>query len=239
MDLNNGRKPAIYGSLLLLFGILAMLVLEFWMAVGISTIAYPTGISANGILNSSVNSIQLQQAQDSVIAIVDPALFPVIASIVVQMAGFVLLTIAFAAFGKTYKDAKMAKYGYYGTALLVVSLVIELVLVAVAGPIVLISVLFLPVFILTLIGIILYMMVLGRLAASTSVKRFQYYGYALAVGAVLNLANPLGLIVFIVIFALLVLNFMNMSKSSGMPGKLSPFETAEITSDASVKKGKK
>ncbi len=227
MDLSNGPRLGVYGSLLMLLGMVVMLAIGVLITVDVLAVVYPTAAGANGMLNSSINQTLItQQAQTEALSVLNQFTVPVIADIAIQIAGVLFLALSFAALGRTYKEDKMGRYGYYGAALIVAALVVELV-----GP----QVLGMAVFVLELIGFLIYMFVLRYISRSTASNKFRYYGYGLVAGALLNLINPIGTIIFIVVFALMALEFRNAGAAAAQGGK-SPFDTAEITSGASLKR---
>jgi hypothetical protein len=230
MDLSNGPRLGIFGSLLMLLSMVLMLAIGLFITVTVLAAVYPSAVGANGLGSNSINGTQVvQQAQNAATTVLGQFLVPIIADLLIEIAGVVLLALSFSAFGKEYKDEKTVRYGYYGSVCIIVALVIELI-----GP----ASLSIVAFVLMLVGFLFYMMVLGYISKAASANKLRYYGYGLALGAVLNLINPLGTVVFIVVFALMALGFRNISKSGGIRGRPSPFDTARITSDASLKKRK-
>lgn len=221
------------GSGILVVGFVIALVLGVWaIFFELSVIAsqYP-GLNSTTASNS-VNASQILQAETGAEAqfasVVD---IPGLIDAILEAIGIVLFGLGIAAYGKRYNNTPVTRYSYYATALMAVGFLTSLVTVPIGFPNVFTV-------ILTIVGAVIFAFAIRKLSADARYNNLAYYGYGIAIGALLGLLGPLGSAALIVVFILFIFAFRNLRKGSGE----NPFETnpgAMVTKATAQGQGKR
>jgi hypothetical protein len=222
LDLSNGQRLGFIGSAIILLSLIVSIVIGIWATIVLISVAYPQVVASNGITNATANATQISQELNvAELGLENQLLLPISADIIVEIVGIIVLGMAFVALGRKYGIEKMSRYGYYGAIAIVVGLALQFTSLAVLG---------IVAYILGILGFVFYMLSFKELASASGIRNFRYYGYGLVVGAALQLLAPIGTVVFIIVFALIVLAFRKLRDTEPLP---TPFDQGALI----IKKG--
>ncbi len=216
MDLSNGSRLGVIGSVILAVGLIAAVALSLWVVLYLFSAAVATlPHAANGTVNASAfNTTSLDQVEEATeLSLVASLVIPGVVVAALEVIGTLMIGLAIVAFGRRYGDASMSRYGIYGAILMAVGFATAALSSSLPN---------LYTLILMVIGAIVLVPALSRLADKSGYKRLRYYGYALVLGSLLQFIDPVGLIILAIVALLLIFAFRSLGR---LELEKSPFET--------------